>query len=58
MRVWQRIVGVDVDGDFDAKTEDATKSWQKERELTEDGIVGKDTWWKAGHKVKNSEEPS
>lgn len=51
VKVWQAIVGVDVDGDFGPKTETATVDFQKavfpndKREW--DGIVG-DKTWKAG----------
>lgn len=33
-----------VDGDFGSYTEKAVKSFQKNRKLTQDGIVGVDTW--------------
>lgn len=44
--IWQVIVGVTVDGDFGAKTETATKAFQRTHGLTEDGIVGAKTWAK------------
>lgn len=50
VRVWQVILGFsgdDVDGDFGAKTDSATKAFQKKHKLTVDGIVGAKTW-KAG----------
>lgn len=46
VRVWQAIVGSDVDGDFGYNTEKATKTWQKENGLTADGIAGKKSWAK------------
>lgn len=36
--------GLEVDGDFGAKTEAAVKSFQREHGLAVDGIVGKKTW--------------
>ena len=47
VKIWQLIIGVAVDGDFGAKTEAATKTWQSKHNLTSDGIVGAKTW-KAG----------
>lgn len=51
VRVWQAIVGVDIDGMFGAKTKDATLKFQKKafpKDPKEwDGIVGEKTW-KAG----------
>ena len=35
-----------VDGNFGAETENAVKAFQKAFQLTEDGVVGKDTWYK------------
>lgn len=42
-----------VDGDFGGLTEAATKEWQKNNGLLDDGIVGKLTWGKAGFKNIN-----
>jgi len=50
VKIWQIILGftgADVDGSFGSKTETATKNWQKNKGLTVDGIVGKNSW-KAG----------
>ena len=44
VRVWQIIVGVSPNGEFNDKTVAATKKFQKEHKLTADGIVGKKTW--------------
>lgn len=44
VRVWQIIVGVSPNGEFNDKTVAATKKFQKEHKLTVDGIVGKKTW--------------
>lgn len=45
--LWQAIVGVDADGIFGNKTEQATISFQNKKGLAVDGIVGKNSW-KAG----------
>lgn len=47
VKIWQVIVGVEVDGDFGSKTLSATKKFQKKMGLTVDGIVGPKSW-KAG----------
>ena len=53
VKVWQAIVGADIDGDFGPKTEAATIAFQKKafpgkaNEKEWDGIVGTKTW-KAG----------
>lgn len=50
VKIWQIILGftgADVDGSFGSKTETATKNWQKNKGLTVDGVVGKNSW-KAG----------
>ena len=47
VKVWQAIIGVDVDGEFGPDTLKATKKFQKEYMLKQDGVVGPDTW-KAG----------
>ena len=44
VRVWQIIAGVNPDGDFGAKTVIATKKFQKDHGLKEDGVVGRQTW--------------
>ena len=46
VRVWQVIVGAEVDGSFGAGTEAATKTWQNKHGLTADGIVGAKSWKK------------
>lgn len=46
VKVWQAIVGTDVDGDFGGNTEKATKTWQSNNGLTADGIVGLKSWTK------------
>lgn len=40
----QKKLGLKVDGSFGSLTEVAVKKWQKENGLTDDGIVGKNTW--------------
>jgi len=47
VKIWQIIVGVEPDGDFGNKTLSATKTFQKSKGLTIDGIVGAKSW-KAG----------
>lgn len=47
VQVWQVIVGCDPDGIFGKKTLTATKTFQKNKGLLVDGIVGKESW-KAG----------
>lgn len=47
VKVWQIIVGADPDGVFGAKTDAATRDFQRRKGLTVDGIVGKNSW-KAG----------
>lgn len=42
--IWQAIIGASVDGDFGAKTEAATKAFQKNKGLTQDAIVGSKSW--------------
>lgn len=37
------LTGADVDGVFGGKTEEAVKQFQKGMELSDDGVVGKDT---------------
>jgi peptidoglycan hydrolase-like protein with peptidoglycan-binding domain len=36
--------GLDVDGIFGPKTEEATRKWQTDHGLDVDGIAGPDTW--------------
>lgn len=51
VKVWQAIIGVDIDGSFGAKTKEATIAFQKKafpKDKDEwDGVVGSKTW-KAG----------
>lgn len=42
----QEKLGLNADGDFGQKTEDAVKSFQTKNGLTPDGIVGPNTWQK------------
>lgn len=48
VRDWQALMGVTVDGTFGPATEAATKLWQKGEGLEPDGIVGRETWARAG----------
>lgn len=47
VKIWQIIVGADPDGVFGAKTDAATREFQRRKGLEIDGIVGKNSW-KAG----------
>lgn len=47
VKIWQIIIGADIDGDFGKDTLAKTKAFQKAHNLTVDGIVGTKTW-KAG----------
>lgn len=56
---WQEFLnsqgyGLSVDGDFGDKTYNATIDWQTKNGLTADGIVGANTWGKAGFKNMNT----
>ncbi len=53
VKTLQRLLGVAVDGDFGAKTEDAVKAFQRSHGLVADGIVGEKTW-KALGRVDNA----
>jgi hypothetical protein len=41
---WQNVIGVTADGNFGAKTEEATKAWQRKNKLVPDGVVGPASW--------------
>ena len=47
VKIWQVIIGVNVDGEFGPITDSKTRVFQKEHGLVVDGIVGPKTW-KAG----------
>lgn len=47
VKLWQVIIGVEIDGKFGPATETATKAFQKKHKLEVDGIVGPMSW-KAG----------
>jgi peptidoglycan hydrolase-like protein with peptidoglycan-binding domain len=42
---WQRGIGLQPTGDFDAITVSATRKWQAQRGLTVDGVVGTRESW-------------
>ena len=44
VKVWQTLMKVDIDGTFGTKTDEATRNFQKSKNLTVDGIVGPLTW--------------
>ena len=46
---YPNINKVTVNGDFGETTEKAVKAFQKSFKLTQDGIVGKSTWYKIGY---------
>ncbi|MGH9968618.1 MAG: peptidoglycan-binding domain-containing protein, partial [Pyrinomonadaceae bacterium] len=41
---WQHVLGTNADGKFGPGTEGLTKSWQRQRNLKDDGVVGSATW--------------
>jgi peptidoglycan hydrolase-like protein with peptidoglycan-binding domain len=43
---WQRMIGVEADGNFGSQTDAATKAWQSAHGISPDGIVGVQTWAK------------
>lgn len=47
VKLWQVIIGVEVDGEFGPQTDVATRAFQRNHKLEVDGIVGPNTW-KAG----------
>ncbi|MBO7733228.1 MAG: glycoside hydrolase family protein [Methanobrevibacter sp.] len=47
VKVWQAVLGVEIDGSFGPDTEKKTKALQKKLGLTQTGVVDKATW-KAG----------
>ena len=54
VKEWQKFLnsqgyGLSVDGDFGDKTYAATVEWQQKNGLGADGIVGENTWGKAGY---------
>ena len=44
VEVWQKIVGVDADGEFGSKTKAATIEFQQRHKLEVDGIAGPQSW--------------
>ena len=59
VKKWQEFLntqgyGLSVDGDFGTNTYNATVAYQKANGLGADGIVGKNTWGKAGFKDYNA----
>lgn len=46
VKIWQLIIGTDVDGDFGPKTLNKTREFQSANGLEVDGIVGPKTWKK------------
>lgn len=47
VKVWQAVLGIDIDGSFGPATEKSTKALQKKHKLPETGVVNNATW-KAG----------
>lgn len=58
VKEWQKIIGVEPDGDFGPKTETATKGWQFDNKLAPDGIVGALSWAAALGKPVSTESSS
>jgi peptidoglycan hydrolase-like protein with peptidoglycan-binding domain len=61
VKKWQQFLNsqghdLAVDGVFGDKTYFATTGWQSENGLGSDGIVGKDTWGKAGYSLAPSSQ--
>lgn len=59
VKTWQEFLntqgyGVSVNSNFDDNTLKATQSYQKANGITSDGIVGEQTWGKAGYKNLNT----
>lgn len=48
VKILQRFLKLQDDGDFGVKTESAVKKWQKENKLKDDGVVGEKTWTTMG----------
>lgn len=44
VKVLQYIMGIEVDGSFGPKTEQAVKEYQKLINIKVDGVVGNETW--------------
>lgn len=44
VQAWQRILKTKVDGDFGPSTRRLTREWQSAHGLTDDGVVGPETW--------------
>jgi peptidoglycan hydrolase-like protein with peptidoglycan-binding domain len=53
VKLWQEFLKATgdykgkIDGDFGPATEAATKVWQRRAKLEDDGVVGKNTWYRA-----------
>ncbi|MEW2290540.1 peptidoglycan-binding domain-containing protein [Streptomyces sp. NPDC047841] len=45
----------DIDGVFGSQTKDATKAWQSDWEASPDGVVGKETFGKAGDWLRDTD---
>lgn len=44
VKIWQVIIGAEIDGSFGAETERLTKAFQSSHGLEIDGVVGKNSW--------------
>lgn len=51
VKLWQTIIGAEADGEFGSITQALTSKWQTAHKVTNDGIVGKETW-KIGLRIK------
>lgn len=50
VKILQKALNINSDGDFGPKTEEAVKKFQKDHNLTADGVVGPKTWEALGIK--------
>lgn len=52
VKIWQCIIGVDIDGSFGPNTDKVTREWQTKHGLEADGSVGPKTWKEGLNSVK------
>ena len=44
VKVLQKYLGINPDGDFGPKTEEKVKEWQRSKGLKDDGVIGPNSW--------------